>query len=135
MKLTKEELPHIVMGAAMEVHKHLGPGLHVEAYADCLALELKMREIIFQRHVPLNFTFKGHRIVHAATLDFVVEELLVLKVVAAEHLLPSHKQALNSYLRLSGYESGFLINFNVEKLRDGIKRLIVSNDAPDVPYR
>jgi GxxExxY protein len=135
MKLTKEELPHILMGAAMEVHKCLGPGLHVEAYRDCLAFELKMREIIFQRDVPLNFNFKGHRITNAATLDFVVEDLMLIKVEAVEQLQSSHKQALTSYLRLSGYESGFLINFNVEKLRDGIKRIIVSEEKPDVPYR
>jgi len=135
MKLSKEELPHVVVGAAMEVHKHLGPGLHVEAYRDCLALELRMREIIFQRDVPLSFDFKGHWIRNAATLDFVVEGVMLLKIEAVDKLEPAHKQVLNSYLRLSGHECGFLINFNVEKLRDGIRRLIVSDDAPGVPYR
>ncbi len=135
MELSKEELPHVIVGACMEVHKHLGPGLHAEAYKECLAFEFRMREIIYQQDVPLEFSYKKHRISNAATLDFVVEDLMLMKIMAVEQLEPTHKQILNSYLRLTQLESGFLINFNVEKLRDGIKRLIVSREEPAVPYK
>jgi GxxExxY protein len=135
MELSKEELPHVIIGACMEVHKHLGPALHVEAYKECLAFELRMREIIFQRDVPLSFSYKSHSVHCSTTLDFVVEDLMILKVEAIDELLPMHKQTLNSYLRLTQFESGFLINFSVAKLREGIKRLIVSQEEPGVPYK
>ena len=135
MDIAKEELPHIIVGACMEVHQSLGPGLFADAYRACLAKELQLREIMFKRDVPLHFEFKGQRVDCAAELDFVVEGSMLLKVVSAEKLLPRHKAELNNYLRLTGLESGFLINFNVEKLRDGVKRLIVSEEAPSVHYR
>lgn len=119
----------------MEVHKHLGPGLHVEAYRNCLAHELLHREILFKRDVPLDFEFKGQRVDGAATLDFIIEDELLLKVEATEKLRSKHKADLNNYLRLTGLECGFLVNFDVEKLRDGIKRLIVSPDEPPVHYK
>ena len=119
----------------MEVHKHLGPGLHADAYRNCLAHELRLREMMFKRDVPLSFEFKGQRIDASATLDFVVEDTILLKIEATEKLRSKHKADLNNYLRLSGLECGFLVNFDVEKLRDGIKRLIVSPDEPPVHYQ
>jgi GxxExxY protein len=133
--IAKEELPHIIVGACMEVHQCLGPGLHADAYRKCLAHELRLREIIFECDAPLTFDFKGRSIQCAATLDFIVESSMLLKVVATDEFHPKHKADLNNYLRLTGLESGFLINFNVEKLRDGIKRLIVSDIEPPVPYK
>lgn len=135
MDIAKEELPHIIVGACMEVHRCLGPGLSADAYRHCLAQELRLREMIFKRDVPLSFDYKGHTIRDAATLDFVIEGSMLIKVEAVDALSPKHKAMLNNYLRLTGYESGFLINFNVEKLRDGIKRLIVSEEEPAVRYK
>ena len=135
MDIAEEELPHIIVGACMEVHQGLGPGLFADAYRACLAKELQLREIMFERDVPLRFDFKGQRIDCAAHLDFVVEKSMLLKVVAEDQLEARHKAELNNYLRLTGLESGFLINFNVVKLRDGIKRLIVSEKAPSLHYR
>ncbi len=135
MEIAKEELPHIVMGACMEVHQALGPGLHADVYRKCLAHELRLRELIFESDAPLRFDFKGRSIECAASLDFVVEGAMLIKVVAEEKLRPKHKADLKNYLRLTGLESGFLVNFNVEKLRDGIKRLIVSANEPPVRYQ
>jgi GxxExxY protein len=135
MQLTKEELPHIIIGACMEVHKNLGTGMGVDAYKDCLGIEFRMREIFFDRDQQLCFDYKGHRVESAATLDFVVENLIVLSIVTAEKLEPCHHNTLNNYLRLTGIEIGLLVNFNAEKLRDGIKRLIVSSDQPQLHYR
>ena len=119
----------------MEVHKHLGQGLRADAYRNCLAHELRLREIMFEQQVPLSINYKGRDIDAAATIDFVVEGTMVLKIEAVDELIPKHKSELNNLLRLTGLESGFLINFNVEKLRDGIKRLIVSAKEPPVPYQ
>jgi len=135
MEIAKEELPHIIVGACMEVHQSLGPGLNADAYRKCLAHELRLREIIFECDAPLTIDFKGHNIQCSATLDFIVENSMLLKVVATDGFHPKHKGELNNYLRLTGLESGFLVNFNVEKLRDGIKRLIVSPVEPPVPYK
>ena len=135
MELNKEELPHIVMGACMEVHKNLGPSMTAEAYKECLAIEFRMREVFFTRDQPLSFDYKGHNVESAAILDFVIEDMLILSVVVADEFGESHKSSLNNYLRLTGIENGLLINFKAEKLRDGIKRLIVSSDQPHVRYQ
>lgn len=134
MELTKEELPHVIVGAAMEVHKHLGPGLNASAYAECLAFELRMREILFQRDVALKIDYKGHQLDGAAVIGFIIEDLMIVKVIADEKIQSIDKTTLSNFLRLTGLESGFVINFNVEKLRDGIKRMIVSKDVPSIPY-
>ena len=135
MELSKEELPHIIMGACMEVHKNLGTGIGAEAYKDCLAIEFRMREIFFKRDQKLSFDYKGHQVESSANLDFVIEEMVILSIVTVDKLEESHRNTLGNYLRLTGIEIGLLINFNAEKLRDGIKRLIVSSDQPHVRYK
>jgi GxxExxY protein len=135
MELTKEELPHIIMGACMEVHKNLGTGMTVDAYKDCLGIEFRMREIFFNRDQPLSFDYKGHRVDSSAILDFVIEDLVILSIITADQLEDSHRTTLNNYLRLTGIEIGLLVNFKAKKLRDGIKRLIVSSDQPQLHYK
>ena len=76
MKLDSHELPHIVAGSCLEVHRHLGPGLDVASYKACLAHEWRMREIVFQMDAPLTIQYKGMEVRGAATLDFVVEDLI-----------------------------------------------------------
>lgn len=119
----------------MEVHRHLGPGLAVEVYRDCLAAELRMKEIIFQRDTPLPFTYKGMKIEAGLRVDFLVEKSVVVSVEAVENLEPRHKNNLKNLLRLTGYEVGLLVNFNVENLRDGVKRIIVAEKPPALHYR
>lgn len=120
------ELPHIVMGACMEVHRELGPGWDAFAYRAALAHELRDREIFFRTNVPIPVVYKGEVLETAAQIDFVVENKLVILV----HALPSgfeavHKQRLTSYLRHGAYPSGFLFNFDVADLRDGVKRVVL----------
>ena len=134
MQLTKEELPHIIMGACMEVHRNLGTGMNAEAYKDCLAIEFRMREIFFERDQRLSFDYKGQRVDSTATLDFVVEEMVIISVLTSDEPEAKNRQTLTNYLRLTGIEVGMLVNFGEEKLRDGIKRLIVSSDRPHVRY-
>ena len=119
----------------MEVHRHLGPGLMAEAYRDCLAMELRMKEIIFQRDTPLPFLYKGQKVETGIRVDFLIEKSVILSVESVDALTAEHKNRLKSQLRLTGHEVGLLINFNVENLRDGVKRIIVAEQPPALHYR
>jgi GxxExxY protein len=133
--LDSQELPHLIVGACMEVHRHLGPGHLAEAYRDCLALELRMKEIIYQRDTPLPFLYKGQKVETGIRVDFLIEKSVILAVESVETLTPEHKNRLKSQLKLTGHEVGLLINFNVENLRDGVKRIIVAEQPPALHYR
>ena len=114
-----------VIGLAIEVHRHLGPGLLESAYEDCLALEMRQRGLVFQRQVPLPVTYKGMKLDCTYRLDFVIESYLILEIKAVERLLPVHEAQLLTYLKLSGMNIGILLNFNVPLLRDGIRRMVL----------
>lgn len=133
MKLDAQELPHLIIGACMEVHRHLGPGLMAEAYRDCLALEFRMREMIFQRQHSLPIAYKGHRVDGAVHVDFFVENSVIVSTGLPE-LGDSEKTHMRNILRLTGVETGLLVNFNVDNLRDGVKRIIVSDSPPALRY-
>ncbi len=135
MQLTKEELPHVVIGACMEVHKELGPGFALEAYKEALAHELRMREVIFKQDHPLTVHYKGAEITTPVTLDFIVEDMIVLRLLATSNAGSLEKEVLASQLRTAGIETGLLVNFWVEKFREGVKRLIVSNEEPNVHFK
>ena len=117
-KLTGE-----VIGAAIEVHKILGPGLLESAYEECLCHELRLRAIHFERQKALPIEYKGVTLDCGYRLDVVVENKLILELKAAEALEPIHEAQLLTYLKLTGIKMGLLINFNVPMLRQGIKRL------------
>jgi len=124
---TKEKsnaLSREIIGAAIEVHKALGPGLLESAYEECLCQELKMRNIPFERQVDLPIEYKGIKLSAGYRMDIVVENLLVLELKSVEKLLPIHQAQLITYLRLSNIWLGLLINFNVPILKQGIKRLV-----------
>lgn len=117
----------------MEVHRHLGPGLMAEAYRDCLALEFRMREMIFLRQHPLSIAYKGYRVEGAVHVDFFVENSVIVSTGLPE-LGETEKTQMKNILRLTGIETGILVNFNVENLRDGVKRIIVSDSPPTLRY-
>ncbi len=119
----------------MEVHRHLGPGLMPEAYRDCLALELRMKEIVFQRDTALPFSYKGRKVDTGIKVDFLVEQSVIVSVESVDAFTLDHKNRLKSLLRLTGYEVGLLVNFNVDNLRDGVKRIIVADQPPVLRYR
>jgi GxxExxY protein len=112
-----------VIGAAIEVHKTLGPGLLESAYEECLCRELDLREIPYERQRPLPVLYKGLRLDCGYRLDIVVDDAVILELKACEELLPVHDAQLLTYLKLTGLKVGLLINFNVPVLKDGIRRL------------
>ena len=112
-----------VIGAAIEVHKILGPGLLESAYEECLCHELKLRALPFERQKGLPIEYKGVSLDCGYRLDVVVENRLILELKAAEALEPIHEAQLLTYLKLTGIKMGLLINFNVPVLKEGIKRL------------
>jgi GxxExxY protein len=135
VNLDPRELPHLIVGACMEVHRHLGPGLMADAYCDCLAIELRMKELVFRRKTALPFTYKGQKVESGVAVDFLVEESVIVTVESVGSFTPEHKNRLKSLLRLTGYEVGLLVNFNVDNLRDGVKRIIVAEQPPALHYR
>jgi GxxExxY protein len=112
-----------VIGAAIEVHKALGPGLLESAYEECLCHELKLREIQFERQMDLPIEYKGTKLDCAYRMDIVTDEQLIVELKSCESLQPIHQAQLLTYLKLTGLKVGLLINFNVPVLRQGIKRL------------
>jgi GxxExxY protein len=118
------QLSSQVIGAAIEVHRCLGPGLLESAYEACLCRELTVRGISFEKQVPLPIVCKGLEIDAAYRLDVRVEGLVVLELKAVDKLEPIHEAQLLTYLRLTDLWLGLLINFNVVVLKNGIKRLV-----------
>jgi GxxExxY protein len=112
-----------VIGAAIEVHKALGPGLLESTYEECLCIELGLRNIPFERQKEIPIKYKGVNLNHAYRLDIVVPNKLIVELKACESLEPIHDAQLLTYLKLSGIKIGLLINFNVPVLKEGIKRL------------
>ncbi|MCK4476282.1 MAG: GxxExxY protein [Methanophagales archaeon] len=130
----KERLNRItesIIGAAIEVHRDLGPGLLESAYETCLAFELVERDLKVEQQKPLPVVYREVKLDCGYRLDLLVEEAVIVEVKAVDHLAPIHKAQLLSYLRLSGCKVGLLINFNVKVLKDGIRRVV--NDFPDSP--
>ena len=117
-------LGYEVIGAAIEVHRHLGPGLLESIYEEALAEELGRRSIPFERQVSIPIWYKGIRLKGRHRLDFLVGSQLILEIKSVEALLDVHKAQLLSQLRLTHLESGLLINFNVVKLHLGIRRAV-----------
>jgi GxxExxY protein len=105
-----------------------------EAYRDCLALELRMREIIFKRDHPMPIVYKGHRVDGAMRVDFLIEESVIV-TTGLPDLGETTKNHMKNVLRLTGVETGLLVNFNVDHLRDGVKRIIVSELPPALHYQ
>ncbi len=113
-----------VIGAAIEVHRILGPGLLESVYEAALAQELSLRNIRCLRQVQVPLIYKGHSLGSRLKLDLLVEEMLLVEVKSVESILPVHKAQLLSYLRLGDLWIGPLINFNEVLLRDGIRRIL-----------
>ena len=119
------ELTGKIIGAAIEVHKTLGPGLIESAYQACLAHELSSRGVVFEREKRLPVTYKGLQLDCGYRPDFIVEDAVIVELKAVEKVLPIHEAQLITYLKLSGCHVGLLINFNVPVLKDGITRRVL----------
>ncbi len=118
------ELSSKIIGASIEVHKTLGPGLLESAYEECLCHELGLRDLSFERQKPLSVVYKGMNLDCGYRLDTVVEEAIILELKSCEKIEPIHKAQLLTYLKLSGLNLGLLLNFNVTVIRDVIVRIV-----------
>jgi GxxExxY protein len=118
------QLTHSVIGAAIEVHRVIGPGFLESVYEEALVIELSEREISFVRQPIIATSYKGHQI-GEARLDLLVDGCLIVELKAVESLLPVHKAQVISYLKMTGLRLGLLINFNVPLLTDGLQRVIL----------
>ena len=121
--MIQNELTGKVIGAAIEGHKSLGPGLLESAYEECLCHELELRKIPYERQKELPIEYKNVKLDCGYRLDVIVANNLILELKACESLEPIHEAQLLTYLKLTGIKIGLLINFNVPVLKDGIKRL------------
>ncbi|KKL09505.1 hypothetical protein LCGC14_2565170, partial [marine sediment metagenome] len=112
-----------IIGAAIEVHKALGPGLLESAYEECICHELSFQGVLFERQKPLPLRYKGKTLDCGYRLDLVVENAIILELKSCERIEPIHKAQLLTYLKLSGLNLGLILNFNVSIMRDGIVRI------------
>lgn len=119
------ELTDAIIGAAMEVHRMLGPGLLESTYEMCLCRELSMRGIPFERQVPIPVEYKGVKLDCGYRADLVVDGTILVEIKAIDSLLAIHEAQLLSYLKLGGWKVGLLINFNVELLKHGLRRRVL----------
>ena len=115
-----------IIGAAIEVHRHLGPGLLESAYQQCLAKEFQLRGIPYQSEWPLPLEYKGLRVNCGYRVDFLVARSVVIETKSVEAIAPVHEAQLLTYMRLGGWRVGLLINFNVLALKTGIRRKVLT---------
>lgn len=121
----QDQLTGAIIGAAIEVHRILGPGLLESICQRCLEHELKLRGIRFRPQTPVPVVYKGISLGDDLLMDLVVEDRVVVELKAVDQLAPIHEAQLLTYLRLSGVRLGLIINFNVRVLKDGIRRRVL----------
>ena len=119
------ELTYKIIGCAYKVHSTLGPGLLESTYEHCLAQELALKGIPFERQIGLPLIYQNIRIEAGYRLDLIVENQVILELKSVDQIAPVHKAQLLTYLKLSGKRIGLLINFNVADLKEGIHRMII----------
>jgi len=120
----ENEISGKIIGAAIEVHKMLGPGLLESAYEECLCCEMQLRGIKFERQVPLSLNYKGVDLDCGYRLDLLVEDKVIVELRSVEALEPIHEAQLLTYLKLRNAWLGLIINFNVIMLKDGVRRQV-----------
>ena len=125
---TPEQVSGKIIAAAMKVHTAVGPGLLESAYEACLLYELQKNGLKVATQVPFPLVYDNLRLDVGYRLDLLVEDLVIVEIKCAETIASVHKSQLLSYLRLTGKSLGLLINFHVEHLRDGIKRVVNGYD-------
>ena len=123
-----DEISKNIIGAAIDVHKALGPGLLESVYEECLCRELELRDIRFVRQYAVPVKYKGVKLDCSYRLDVLVENKVVVELKSVEKLLPIHDAQLLSYLKLTNRTVGLLINFNVPILKQGIRRKVLNHE-------
>lgn len=122
--MTDIDLTHRIIGAAIEVHRLLGPGLLESAYEECLCKEFTLRGLVYERQKPIPVVYKGVKLECGYRIDLLVEKRIVVELKAIDQIGPIHEAIVLTYLKLSGRRVGLLINFHVAVLKDGIRRYI-----------
>ncbi len=122
--MDENELSNKIVGAAIEVHRSLGPGLLESTYEECLCHELFLNQIPFERQAALPVVYKGIRLDCGYRVDIIVDRKVILELKSLADILPIHKAQLLTYLKLSGLKLGLLLNFNVMLMKDGINRFV-----------
>jgi GxxExxY protein len=128
--MTENELTEEIIGAAIEVHRVLGPGLLESVYDECLTVELSLRRVSFERQKRIPIQYKGRQVAADLRMDFLVDDRVVVELKSIERLLPVHGAQLLTYLRLTRKQLGLLINFNVPVLHNGVQRVV--NRLPEL---
>lgn len=123
--LIEEEVTEAIIGAAIEIHRELGPGLLESAYEECLCHELHLRQLLFRRQLDLPVQYKGLKLDCGYRIDLLVNDSVIVEIKAVPRLLPVHEAQLVTHLRLSGKRMGLLINFNVAALKNGLVRRVL----------
>ena len=118
------ELSFSILGCAMEVHRHLGPGMLESTYKLCLEYQLMEAGFVVAREVPVRLQYKDLTIERAYFIDLLVEGKMVLELKAVEHLSPEHEAQVLTYIKHGGYHLGFLMNFNSSPLKNGTRRFV-----------
>ena len=131
MPFRSDPLVRLVIGCGLEVHRTLGPGLLESAYRPCLAWELKEKGIAFRAEVTIPVRYKGMVVDCAYRIDFLVENWLVLELKSVERIIPVHIAQVATYLRLLNTRQGLIMNFNVPRLKDGIKSVLAREAIGD----
>ena len=121
-----DALAHAVIGASIEVHRQLGPGFLEQLYEEALCVELRLRDVPFQRQKLVKAEYKGIY-VGEGRLDLLVGQRLVVELKAVKSFAPIHRARVISYLKLTGHQLGLLINFNVPVLKDGVQRVVLTH--------
>jgi GxxExxY protein len=127
------QISEAVIGAAIDVHREIGPGLVENVYEESLCHELNLRNVAFLRQQAVAIRYKGVKLSVPLWLDLLVEEQLVVDLKAKEQVTPLDKAQLRTYLRLSGLRVGLILNFHVERLIDGVTRVVNKFSDPDEP--
>ena len=122
--MTEEEIGHTVIGAALRVHSVVGPGLLENAYETCLIYELEKQRLAARRQVLIPIRYEELTIDNGYRIDLLVGDRVVVELKAVEAILPAHRGQLLSYLKLEAFKLGYLLNFNVAHMRDGIVRMV-----------
>jgi GxxExxY protein len=122
--MNDNDITHQIIGAAIEVHRLLGPGLLESAYEECLSRELELRSLKVERQKPIPVVYKDVKLECGYRIDLLVESRIVVELKSIEAFAHIHEAIILTYIRLSGCRLGLLINFNVTVLKDGIKRYI-----------
>ena len=122
--MRENEIGNVIIASALKVHSAVGPGLLESAYELCLGHELAKQGLSIRKQVPISVRYEDLTIENGYRLDLLVDERVVVELKALETILPVHRYQLLSYLRLGGFKLGYLLNFNVAHMRDGITRMV-----------